>query len=68
MLPFWGDEAFSKCHDFLDIAIRTFFSYQSSEPLVRNNIVLRLTPTITEENETSELWTVAFDVTVSIFY
>lgn len=68
MLPFWGDDAFSKCHDFLDIAVRTFFSYQSSDVTVRNNRVMRLTPTINEENEESELWTVAFDVTVSIFY
>ena len=69
-LPFWGDDALAVCHDFLDVAVRVFFEHElrvNPNPLQRNK-VLRLSPSIVEQNDDSDSWTVAFEVTVSIFF
>ena len=69
-LPFWNDYALSVCHDFLDVAVRAFFEHElrvNPNPLQRNK-VLRLSPSIVEKNDDADLWTVAFEVTVSIFF
>lgn len=67
MLPFWGDNALMKSHEFIDIAVHAFFDHEQRESPGRINRVLRISPSITEFDEDSELWTVAFDVAVSIF-
>ena len=69
-LPFWGDDALAVCHEFLDVAVRAFFEHElrvNPNPL-RHNKVLRLSPSIVEQNDDSDSWTVAFEVTVSIFF
>ena len=69
-LPFWGDLALSVCHDFLDVAVRAFFEHEirvHPNPLRRNK-VLHLSPSILEPSDDSDAWTVAFEVTVSIFF
>ena len=68
-LPLWGDDALLVCHDFLDVAVLAFFEHElrnNPNPLRRNK-VLRLSPSIVEPNDDSDSWTVAFEVTVSIF-
>ena len=67
MLPFWGTDALRKSHDFMDVAVHAFFDHEQRENPVRINRVLRISPSITEFDEDSELWTVTFDVAVSIF-
>lgn len=66
-LPFWGDNALEQCHEFIDIVVKACFEHEQRDNPVRVNRVVRLNPSIQEQNEESELWTVAFDVTVSIF-
>ena len=67
MLPFWGASAFRISHEFMDVAIQAFFDHEQRDNPVRVNRVMRVSPSITETNEESELWTVAFEVTVSVF-
>ena len=67
MLPFWGKDALKKSHEFMDIATLAFFEHEQRNNPVKINRVMRLSPSISEFDEESELWTVAFDVTVSIF-
>ena len=66
-LPFWGDDALELSHEFLDVAVRAFFEHEQRDNPIRINRVVRINPSISEFNEESELWTVAFDVTVSVF-
>ena len=66
-LPFWGTDALEMSHDFMDVAIQAFFDHEQRTNPARVNRVLRIVPSIVEEAEDSELWTVAFDATVSIF-
>lgn len=66
-LPFWGADALEKSHNFLDVAVKAFFEHEMRDNPVRTNRVIRVSPSISEYDEESELWTVAFDVTVSIF-
>ena len=67
VLPSWSTDALSKSHEFLDVAVKAFFEHEMRDNPVRINRVLRISPSIIEEGEESELWTVAFDVAVSIF-
>ena len=67
MLPFWHVDALRKSHEFMDVAVQAFFDHEQRNTPVRTNRVIRLSPSITEYDEESQLWTVAFDVTVSIF-
>lgn len=68
-LPFWGDYALSQCHNFLDVAILAFFEHElrSNPNPLRRNKVLRLSPSIVEQNDDSDSWTVTLEVTVSVF-
>lgn len=66
-LPFWGDDALRKSHEFLDVAIKAFFGYEQRINPIHSNIVKTVNPSISEQGEESEVWTVAFDVTVLIF-
>ena len=66
-LPFWGADALRKSHEFLDVAVKAFFEYEQQHNPVRVNRVKNINFSITEQDEESQLWTVAFDVTVSIF-
>ena len=69
-LPFWGDNALAECHDFLDVAMLAFFEHElrgNPNPLRRNK-VLRISPSIVEQNDDSDSWTVTFEVTVSVFF
>lgn len=66
-LPSWSADALCKSHKFLDVAVKAFFEHELRDNPVRINRVLRVNPSIIEENEESDLWTVAFDVAVSIF-
>ncbi|MBQ3347577.1 MAG: hypothetical protein IJG39_10860 [Synergistaceae bacterium] len=66
-LPFWGADALEQCHKFLDVAVRAFFDHEQREIPGRINRVIRISPSITEIDEESEVWTVALDVAVSIF-
>lgn len=65
-LPLWNSEALSNSHDFMDVAVGAFFGHEQRTNPVRVNRVMRIVPTI-DEAENSEIWTVSFDVTVSIF-
>lgn len=65
-LPFWGTDAFERSLKFLDGAIPIFFKYGSGKNN-QDNYILQVSPSITEEDEETELWTVALSVTVSIF-
>ena len=65
-LPFWGANAFEECLKFLDMAIPIFFKYGSGYKNFENYI-LQVSPSINEEDEELETWTVALSVTVSIF-
>lgn len=67
MLPFWHVDAFKKSHEFMDVAVQAFFDHEQRNNPVRTNRVMRISPSITEYDEESQIWTVAFDVTVSIF-
>lgn len=67
VLPSWSADVLSKSHEFLDVAVKAFFEHEMRDNPVRINRVLRISPSIIEEGEESELWTVAFDVAVSIF-
>ena len=67
LLPFWHSDALRKSHEFLDVAVQAFFDYEQRNFPGRINRVLRLSPSIIEQDEESQLWTVTFDVTVSIF-
>ncbi|MBQ7593254.1 MAG: hypothetical protein IJU48_02740 [Synergistaceae bacterium] len=64
--PFWGSDAFERCLKFLDETIPIFFKYGSGKNN-QDNYILQVTPSITEEDEETETWTVALSVTVSIF-
>lgn len=66
-LPFWSADALRKSHEFLDVAVRAFFEHEMRDNPIRTNRVIRVNPSISEYDEESELWTVAFDVAVSIF-
>lgn len=66
-LPFWNADALRKSHEFLDVAVRAFFEHEMRDNPIRTNRVIRVNPSISEYDEESELWTVAFDVAVSIF-
>ena len=66
ILPFWGADALEKSHQFLDVAVKAFFNHEIGLNSMKNEVI-RISPSITEQDEESELWTVALDVTVSIF-
>lgn len=66
-LPYWGADALRKSHEFLDVAVKAFFEHEQRFNPVRVNRIKSVNPSITEQYEDSELWTVAFDVTVLIF-
>lgn len=65
-LPFWGDNAFAVCHDFIDNAVLAFANHEN-RTAGKRNFVLNLNPSISEQSDDSENWIVAFDVTISIF-
>lgn len=65
--PFWSADALRKSHEFLDVAVRAFFEHEMRDNPIRTNRVIRVNPSISEYDEESELWIVAFDVAVSIF-
>ena len=67
MLPFWHVDALRKSHEFIDVAVQAFFDHEQRSIPGRINRVIRLSPSIIEHDEESQLWTVAFDVAVSIF-
>ena len=66
-LPYWGNDALRRFHEFLDVAIKAFFKYEQRINPVYPNLVKTANPSISEQDEESEEWTVAFDVTVLIF-
>ena len=66
-LPFWGANALRKSHEFLDVAIKAFFEHEQRNNPVRVKRVKSVNPSIRELDEESEIWTVAFDVTVLVF-
>ena len=66
-LPLWGDDALRISHEFLDVAVKAFFEHELRSNPIRVNRVNSVNPSISEQNAESELWTVAFDVTVSVF-
>lgn len=66
-LPFWGVDALRKSHEFLDVAIKAFFEHEQRNNPVRVNRVKSVNPSITEQGEESELWTVTLDVAVLVF-
>ena len=62
-LPFWGDNSFVRCIDFIDFVLPVFFDYRN-----RRNFILRVNPSINElDYDGSQLWTVDFLLTVSAF-
>ncbi|MBR0167727.1 MAG: hypothetical protein IJQ08_03550 [Synergistaceae bacterium] len=65
--PFWDANALGKSHEFLDVAVKAFFEHEMRTNSIHINRVMRVSPSISEYDEESELWTVAFDVAVSIF-
>ena len=67
MLPFWGANAFRVSQEFLDVAVQAFFNYEQRDNPVGINRVMRISPSISNIDEEDELWTVAFEVTVSVF-
>ena len=67
MLPFWSTDAFRVSHEFMDVAIHAFYDHEQRDNPVRVNRVIRISPSISEIDEESELWTVTFEVTVSVF-
>ncbi|MBQ6664923.1 MAG: hypothetical protein IJM68_04970 [Synergistaceae bacterium] len=67
-LPFWGEDALEQCHSFLDVAVNAFFEHEQRNNPIRINRVTRINPSITELDGDSDFWTVAFDVTVSVFF
>ena len=66
-LPLWSDDALRISHEFLDVAIKAFFEHELRSNPIRVNRVKSVNPSISEQNAESELWTVALDVTVSVF-
>lgn len=68
ILPFWGADALRKSHEFLDVATLAFFEHEQRDNPIKVNRVIRLRPSIIEQGEESEVWTVALDATVSIFF
>ena len=66
-LPFWGVDALIKSHEFLDVAIKAFFEHEQRNNPVRVNRVKTVNPSINEQGEESELWTVTLDVAVLVF-
>ena len=65
-LPFWGSDTLERCLKFLDEAIPIFFKYGSGQNN-QDNYIQQVIPSINEEDEETETWTVALNVTVSIF-
>lgn len=66
-LPFWSADALRKNHEFLDVAMRAFFGYEQRTNPIHVNRVQSVNPSITEQNEESEVWIVTFNVTVLVF-
>lgn len=66
-LPMWGADALKKSHEFLDVVIKAFFEHEQGKIHVMANRVIRISPSISEYDEESELWAVSFNVTVLIF-
>lgn len=66
-LLFWGVDALRKSHEFLDVVIKAFFEHEQRNNPVRVNRVKSVNPSIVEQNEESELWTVTLDVVVLVF-
>ena len=61
-LPFWGDNAFLRCIEFIDFVSPIFFDYRN-----RHNFILRVNPSINElDDEGSQLWSVDFLLTISV--
>ena len=62
-LPFWGEDAFIRCLDFIDFVLPIFFEYRDNF-----NFILKANPSINEvDADNSQLWTVDFLFSVSIF-
>lgn len=66
-LPFWGADALKKSHEFLDVAMGAFFGYEQRLNPVHIYRVQSVNPSIIEQNEESEVWTITFNVTVLVF-
>ena len=63
MLPFWSNDAFERCIDFVDFVIPIFFDYRDGR-----SFILHIEPTIHEPDELlSQLWRVDLSLTLSIF-
>ena len=63
MLPFWSNDAFERCIDFVDFVIPIFFDYRDGR-----SFILHIEPSIHEPDELlSQLWRVALSLTLSIF-
>lgn len=70
LMPYWGADGMKKCHALLDVAVEAFFAHELREPAGRNqrrNFVLRVNPTLMEEDPEKKWWIVALQVTISIF-
>lgn len=62
MLPFWSNDAFAHCIDFVDFVIPIFFDYRDG-----SSFILNVEPSILEPDELfSQLWRVNFSLTLSI--
>ena len=63
LLPFWGSDAFVRCINFVDFVTPIFFDCKSNR-----NFILRVNPSIKElDAQGSQLWSVSFSLTVSVF-
>ncbi len=67
-LPYWGTDGMKKCHEFLDIALDTFFSHERRAKSGRRNFIVKANPFMMEEDPEEKFWVVTIRVTVSIFW
>ena len=65
-LPYFDANAMARCHEFLDVAIETFFAHEPHTGGHRN-IVNRVEPPLVEDDPEEKCWTVAVRATIAIF-
>ena len=60
-LPFWGNNAFDKCIDFLDFVIPVFFEYRT-----KNCFIKSAAPSVVEQDSERKFWIINIYVIVEV--
>ena len=60
-LPFWGNDAFDKCIDFLDFVLPIFFEYRTKNCFIKN-----AAPSVVEQDSERKFWFISINTILEV--